>query len=173
MKSIMRIAILLCALLGAFPGPSAAAKGRAVTVVGWIEHVTLGPEGVLIKAKLDTGATTSSLHASDLRWSARDDGDWVAFDVVGEDGQKAHFERKVARIASIKRSGGGPVQKRPTVMIGVCLGNIYRLTEVTLADRRDFNYEFLVGRKFLIGHFAVDSALTYTVEPRCKPGLAQ
>ena len=167
-----RFAILLCALLGAYPWQSAAAKG-AVTVVGWIEHVTLGAEGVPIKAKLDTGATTSSLHATNLRWSARDSGDWVAFDVVGEDGKMTHFERKVVRIASIKRSGGGPAQKRPTVIIGVCLGHSYRLTEVNLSDRTGFNYKLLVGRKFLSGLFAVDSALTSTVEPRCKPGLAQ
>jgi len=167
MKSKMRIAVLLYAFIAALPGRSAAAEGPAVTVVGWIERVSLGVERVRVKAKLDTGATTSSLHASDLRWSVRDDGDWVAFEVVGEDGKTVHFERKVVRIASIKQRGGRPPQKRPTVIIGVCLGNSYRLTEVNLVDRAGFNYQFLVGRKFLSGLFAVDSALTSTVEPGC------
>lgn len=138
-----------------------------VAVVGWIERVRLGLEGLVISAKLDTGADTSSLHASDIRWYTRDDGDWVAFDVVNEKGEKVRFERKVVRIARIKRMGGG-VQKRPTVLMGVCLGKVYKLTQVNLADRTGFNYEFLVGRRFLAGAFAVDPARTYTVEPECE-----
>ncbi|OGA53953.1 MAG: hypothetical protein A3G24_02880 [Betaproteobacteria bacterium RIFCSPLOWO2_12_FULL_62_13] len=168
-----RFAILLFTLIGVLPWPSPAAEDRPVIVAGWIERVTLGAEGVLIKAKLDTGATTSSLHAADLRWLTRDDGDWVAFDVVGENGQKAHFERKVTRIARVKRRGAAAAQKRPTVIMGVCLGNIYRLVEVNLADRTGFNYKLLVGRNFLKGHFMVDSGRTYTAEPRCEPGRGQ
>jgi hypothetical protein len=153
---------LLAACMG-LPLPLAA----EVTVVGWIERVKLGLEGLVLSAKLDTGADTSSLHASDIRWYVRDDGDWVAFDVVNEKGEKVRFERKVLRIARVRRMGGG-VQKRPTVLMGVCLGKVYKVTQVTLADRTGFAYEFLVGRRFLAGDFAVDSARTYTVEPECE-----
>lgn len=144
-----------------------------MTVVGWIENVTLGVQRVPIKAKLDTGATISSLHAINLRRFARDSGEWLAFDVAGEDGKTTHFERKLVRIISIKQHGGGPPEKRPTVIIGVCLGNIYRLTEVSLADRTGFDYRFLVGRSFLNGFFAADSARIYTVEPRCEQAARQ
>lgn len=163
----MRIAILLCALLAVQPGRAAAAEARPVTVVGWVEHITLGAERVPINAKIDTGATISSLHATDLRRSKRDSGEWLAFDVAGEDGKTTHFERKLVRVISIKQHGGAPPEQRPTVIIGVCLGNVYRLTEVSLADRTGFDYRFLVGRNFLSGFFAADSARTYTVEPRC------
>ncbi len=173
MKSILRITILLGALIAALPGQSAAAEGRPLVVVGWVEHITLGVEGVPINAKIDTGATTSSLHATNLRWSKRDSGEWLAFDVAGEDGKTTRFERKLVRIISIKQHGGGPPEQRPTVIIGVCVGNIYRLTEVSLADRTGFDYRFLVGRSFLSGFFAADSARIYTVEPRCGQAVRQ
>jgi len=136
-------------------------------VVGWIERIRLGEEGVVLTAKLDTGADTSSLHAVDVRWFNRDGAHWVAFDVAGEDGRKVRFERKVMRIAQIKRRGGEQALDRPTVLMGVCLGHVYRVTEVNLADRTRFKQPFLVGRKFLEKHFAVDSARTNTVEPEC------
>lgn len=165
---MIRSALLAHALAGwavALLGSAAASAGEP-QIVGWIERVKLGAEGVTVEAKLDTGADMSSLHATGLRWFSRDDGDWVAFDVLGADGRKVHFERRVVRIARIKRLSGG-VQKRPTILMGVCLGRVYRLTEVNLTDRSGFSHELLVGRNFLAPHFAVDSARAHTVEPQC------
>ena len=144
--------------------PAAAAEPRTV---GWIERVKLGTDGLIVAAKLDTGADTSSLHAENIRWEKRADGDWVAFDVIGVTGEKARFEHKVVRVARIKRNSE-PAQSRPTILMGVCVGNVYKLTEVNLTDRSRFNYEMLVGRSFLAGRFAVDSARMNTVEPACK-----
>ncbi len=156
-------AALLAAIVAAAPGQAATAS---ITTVGWIEDVMLGDEGVRVAAKLDTGALTSSLHATDVRWTTKTDGDWVSFDVVGVDGARVRFERKVVRISRIKPASGGS-EKRPVVLMGVCLGRVHRVTEVNLTDRSGFNYEFLVGRRFLSAHFAVDSARTRTIEPAC------
>lgn len=144
--------------------PAAAAEPRTV---GWIERVKLGADGLIVAAKLDTGADTSSLHAENIRWEKRADGDWVAFDVTGAAGEKTRFEHKVVRIARIRQRDSAPAQKRPTIVMGVCLGNVYQLTEVNLTDRSRFNYEMLIGRSFLAGRFAVDSARMNTVEPAC------
>lgn len=141
------------------------------TVVGWIESVKLDSEGLLVPAKLDTGADTSSLHASDIRWIRRADGDWVSFEVAGKDNRKVRLERKVERVARVKKAAGG-VQDRPTVMLGVCLGNTYRVTEVNLTDRTGFKLPFLVGRSFLAERFAVDSSRTDTIEPSCRTTTA-
>ena len=159
----------MAARLGASTALTAAlATGHAaeLVTVGWIERVGLGTERVLVAAKLDTGADTSSLHAVDIRMSSRADGDWVAFDVTGHDGVTTRFERKVVRVARVRRASGG-TQLRPVVLMGVCLGRVYRMTEVNLTDRSGFNYEFLVGRSFLAPNFAVDSARINTVEPDC------
>ena len=163
-KSSRTRAGLLGILATAF---SFSACGADVAVVGWIERARLDGDGLVLAAKLDTGADTSSLHASDIRWQTREDGDWVVFDVANERGEKVQFERKVIRVARIKRIGGG-TQKRPTVMMGLCLGRVYRQTQITLVDRSGFNYELLVGRRFLAHHFVVDAARTHTTEPDCR-----
>ena len=168
----MRARSLLWCLGGwaaALPATGIAAEKLTV---GWIERVALASDGVVIAAKLDTGADTSSLHATGIRAFARDGADWVAFEVVGQNGVKVGFERQVVRVARVRRASGG-VQKRPTILMGVCLGKVYRVTEVNLTDRTGFNYEMLLGRSFLADHFAVDSALTYSVEPACPEARAR
>lgn len=152
-------------LLIAFAWSSVAAAAQP-TVVGWIESVRLDNEGLVIPAKLDTGADVSSLGVSNLTWIRRADGDWVAFDVTGKDERKVHLERKVQRIARVKKAAGG-VQERPTVLLGVCLGDTYRMTEVNLTDRTGFKLPLLVGRSFLAERFAVDPSRTDTVKPAC------
>jgi hypothetical protein len=151
--------------LGAMLGAVTTVMGET-RVAGWIERVRLGDEGVVLSAKLDTGALTSSLHAADVRWFTRDGEEWVAFEVTREDGRPVRLERKVVRVARIKRQGAES-ERRPTVMMGVCLGGVYRVTEVNLTDRTGFNYGFLVGRRFLAGYFVVDSSRTNTVAPDC------
>ena len=143
-----------------------AAAAQPPTTVGWIERVKLGADGLVVAAKLDTGADTSSLHAENIRWEKRADGEWVAFDVIGAGGETVRLQHKVVRIARIKRDSG-LAQKRPTIVMGVCLGTVYELTEVNLTDRSRFNYEMLIGRSFLARRFAVDPARTHTVEPAC------
>jgi len=145
---------------------SAGAAAAQPTVVGWIETVKLGNEGLVIPAKLDTGADVSSLDVSAITWMRRVDGDWVAFDVTGKDQRKVRLERKVQRMARVKKAAGG-VQERPTVLLGVCLGDTYRVTEVNLTDRTGFRLPLLVGRSFLAERFAVDSSRTDTIEPAC------
>ena len=154
--------LALSAMLGA-----AAPVTAELRVAGWIERIALGEEGLILSAKLDTGADTSSLHAPEVHWFTRDGAHWVAFEVEGQGGRKVRFERKVVRVAQIKRRRGEPPLDRPTVLMGVCLGHVYRVTEVNLADRSRFKQPFLVGRNFLAHHFAVDPARTHTVEPDC------
>jgi len=161
---------LRCLLLVGFSWWSVPSMAEP-TVVGWIESVTLGSEGLVLPAKLDTGADTSSLHVSNVRWTRRESSEWVTFDVVGRDNRKVRLERKVERVARVKKAAGG-VQDRPTVLLGVCLGNTYRVTEVNLTDRTGFKLPLLVGRSFLTDRFAVDSSRTDTLEPACRTTTA-
>ena len=73
--------------------------------------------------------------------------------------------------ARLGKAAGG-VQERPTVLLGVCLGKTYRVTEVNLTDRSGFKLPFLVGRSFLAERFAVDASRTATVEPSCNTTTA-
>ena len=58
---------------------------------------------------------------------------------------------------------------RVVVLMGICLGNTYRETEVNLIDRSGLNYPMLIGRRYLAGNnFIVDSGLAYSVKPECN-----
>lgn len=144
-----------------------ASRPDAVPIAGWLERVRLSPGDVVLEAKLDTGARTSSLHAIDLQQFERDGKDWVAFNVVGDNGLSVRIERPVVRISRIK-SALGTDEGRPTVTLGICIGSIYRVTEVNLVDRNGLTRPLLVGRRFLGGRFRVDPRRRYLLEPACE-----
>jgi hypothetical protein len=158
--------VLLASLIGALVMaiPVVAADKQ---VVGWIEKVRIYPGNYLVHAKLDSGAEYSSLDAAKLTEFDRDGKRWVRFDLPQGDGGKVTIERPLLRTATIKRHFLGS-QKRPVVKIGVCLGHIYKETEVNLVDRTGFNYRMLIGRKFMEGVVVIDPSAQYTIEPECQ-----
>jgi hypothetical protein len=55
-------------------------------------------------------------------------------------------------------------------MMGLCVGTVYRETQVNLIDRKNFNYQMLIGRRFMEGKVVVDPGRTFIAKPRCdKP----
>jgi hypothetical protein len=157
---------LLAGLLGALVMALPAAAGEK-KVVGWIEKVRLSPGNFVVHAKLDSGAEYCSLDAANLTEFDRNGQRWVRFDLSERDGKKITIERPLLRMATIKRHFAQS-QKRPVIKLGVCLGNIYKETEVNLVDRAGFNYRMLIGRKFMEGAVIIDPSAKYTVEPECK-----
>jgi hypothetical protein len=135
-------------------------------IVGRVERVRIYPGNLVLRAKLDTGAKTCSLHAPRITKFEKNGETWVRFSVKDHRGLEATIERKIVRQARIKRSSGEP-EVRLVVLLGVCLGTLYREVEVNLVDRAEFNYPMLIGRSFMIGHILVDPELKYTSEPAC------
>ncbi|OLT19521.1 hypothetical protein BJF81_08310 [Ornithinimicrobium sp. CNJ-824] len=116
-----------------------------------------------IKAKVDTGARTSSLHAFDLRTYEVEGRPWVRFDVhpwqVGADDAvtvelPVHDERVV-------RSSSGHEETRYVVLLQLVLGHRSVEAEVTLTDRDEMGFRMLVGREALVQGFLVDPVLSY------------
>jgi hypothetical protein len=157
---------LLAGLLGALVLALPAVAGEK-KVVGWIEKVRISPGNFLVHAKLDSGAEYSSLDAANLTHFERNGKPWVRFDLSERDGQKITIERPLLRWAPIKRHNQAP-QRRPVIKLGVCLGNIYKETEVNLINRQNYQYRMLIGRKFMEGSVIIDPAAKYTLEPQCK-----
>lgn len=158
---------LLAGLLGTLVlGLPAVAAEK--TVVGWIEKVRIYPGNFLVHAKLDSGAEYSSLDAGNLQLFERDGKQWVRFDLAEDrEGNKITIERPLLRWAPIKRHNQEP-QRRPVIKLGVCLGNIYKETEVNLIDRKNYQYRMLIGRKFMEGAVIIDPSAQYTVVPNCQ-----
>lgn len=132
------------------------------TVVGWREWVRLPSVGVdWIKAKVDTGARTSSLHAFDL--TVLDDGARVRFAIhPWQRGSRdeAVVELPVHDVRSV-RSSSGHAEDRYVVRLPLVLGGRSVDAEVTLTGRDEMGFRMLIGREALVQGFLVDPALSY------------
>lgn len=142
----------------------------AKEVVGWAEKAVIYSRGLEIRAKVDTDAKTSSLNCECRNFFEKDGEQWPRFSVINYQGERIWLERKVHRMATIKRHFGG-VQERLVVMLGICLGGEYRETEVNVIDRSGLKYPMLIGRKFLEEKFLVDSSAQFLNPPHCDVKL--
>lgn len=139
---------------------------HAPVIMGWNERVLVYPSGLEFRAKLDTGARTSSIHATRVREFRRNGRNWVRVTIDNGRGATAELELPVKRFVRI-REHGGSYQRRPVVQMGICVGELYKETEVNLVDRTGFIYPLLIGRAFLKNDILVDATVTKTREPDC------
>lgn len=141
--------------------------GAAQEVFGYIEPVALTGAGVSVLAKLDTGADTSSIDATDIRRVRRGDRRLVKFTLRDpETGEETQLERDYVRTTRIRRHYG-EYQRRHVVEMEICLGRVSRTVEINLVDRSNFTYPMLLGRNALEGIALVDPAVTETSAPIC------
>jgi len=133
-------------------------------VIGSEEYVWLEDLQTYFKARIDTGASTSSLNATDLIEFERDGKKWVKFNLNNMDAEQPQtIEAKVVRTILIRQSNTTDAIRRPIIELPVKLGSIKMLTEFTLADRSHMTFPVLLGRTFLKDMVMVDVAKTYTV----------
>ena len=127
-----------------------------LVIIGEAEKVTIKSKDLRLKARIDTGAQTSSLGAVDQQPFERDGKKWLQFSVQDPNsGKLVEFKRPVVRIAEIKRHGA-KAQERYVVELKISLGNIEMEREFTLADRSRYTFPMLIGRNVLSGKYLVD-----------------
>lgn len=134
------------------------------TTAGWREWVSLPGAGVpWIKAKLDTGARTSAIHAFDLEEVDQDGEAWVRFSIhpwQRSDDDSAEVLAKVIDRRDV-RSSNGQTEERFAVEMDVRLVGRTITTEMTLSNRDEMGFRLLIGREALQQGFLVDSAQSY------------
>jgi len=136
-------------------------KTPARDICGWREIVSLPELGVLhLRAKVDTGARTSSLHATDIELFERGGEEWARFkiDAVEEHHQIVEAPRVAHRMIT---SSNGERQKRLIIKTELAMGNHSFRAEFSLADRSDMVFPMLIGRTSLRNRFLVDSARSF------------
>ncbi|MGP9497972.1 MULTISPECIES: ATP-dependent zinc protease family protein [unclassified Halomonas] len=145
------------------------------TMLGRSEWVGLPSVGTYLKARVDSGAETSSLSASDITRFERDGEDWVRFklaltedDSVVESLRNEWIEAPVQRRVRIVQASGE--ESRPVVSLLMTLGPIRENVEFTLNDRTHLDFPVLLGRRFLMDIAIVDVAQTYLHERPEFPG---
>ncbi len=176
-KRILFVGTIILSLLPMISyGKSAKMSQEDQPILGRYEHVTIDELGnTQIKAKLDTGAYTASLNASDIEYFKKGDDDWVRFTPVIDEVRLATLELPLEKISKIKpRVEEGEDQddivasKRPVVKMKVCLAGQWKTIDVNLTNRDHFNYPLLLGAKALRQYKAlVDAGREYTADPAC------
>lgn len=138
--------------------------GEKLLIVGQVEYITILPAKLRLAARVDTGATTSSIHAVNIKRFERDGKKWVRFYLVGSGGKKVKMERPVVRTIEVKRHGTSQ-QSRPVVTLRVAMGPIKTTTQFSLTNRSQFKYPVLIGRSLLNGVAVVDVNREYVLSP--------
>ena len=125
-------------------------------IIGEAERVTIKSKDLRLKARIDTGAQTSSLGVVAQQPFERDGKKWLHFSVKDPDSEKLiYFERPLLRTTKIKRHGA-EAMRRSVVKLKIILGNIEMEREFTLADRSSYTFPVLIGRNVLSGQYLVD-----------------
>lgn len=137
---------------------------------GWLEKVTLEPWGVEVKAKLDSGALTSSLDARDIEHFEKNGQRWVRFrlELKNEAGGGMFskvVERKTQRKLVLRGAGG--TSRRPTVLMKICVGDRLYEEEFSLRNRNNMLYPVLLGRSTIAHLGALDVGKTFLRAPEC------
>jgi hypothetical protein len=154
---------------------------RPPETLGFVEWVVMQDTSLRLKARLDTGAKTSSLHAVNVEPFEKDGEEWVSFQIpLGDhqdqptEGELDHediileLERPVERTVLIKRKGA-PSQKRYVVMMDFCIAGTTHTTQFSLTDRGKFSYPALLGRRFMRDdNILIDSSDGFMAERECE-----
>lgn len=132
--------------------------------MGWREWISLPDLGIeLIKAKVDTGARSSSLHAFDIRVMRRRGGDLIRFKVHPIQRSNRKVVEAVARILDERRirSSSGHASMRYVIETDVEIGGERWPIELTLTNRDEMGFRMLLGRQAIRRRYVVDPGLSY------------
>ena len=133
-------------------------------MIGWREWLALPDLGVAaIKAKIDTGARTSSLHTFGLQTFEREGQTWARFEVHPIQ-KRAHpsipIEVPVAGTRLVRNTSGHQ-EPRPYIVTSVELMGLRWSIEVTLANRDQMGFRMLLGRSAVRRRFLLDPGRSF------------
>jgi len=150
---------------------------RENRTVGWKEYLDLPELGLFrLKAKVDTGARTSTLHVDSFTvLEVLPDGSELVEMVLGPDRRRPELRvetrARVLRRMRVVDSGGHP-EVRPVIETEMVLGPVRKRILLTLTDRSGMLFRMILGRKALEGDFRVDVTGKYLFRrwhPRRSP----
>lgn len=131
-------------------------------LIGRVEWVELPELKFKHKARIDTGAKTTSLHAVNIEEVEQRGELFVKFQTVDSDGRKVDLLRKVDTTQKVSNTAG-TVSKRYVIKEKVKMGTLEREILINLNDRSGMDYKFLVGRNLLLGRYIVDVARSHVL----------
>lgn len=138
-------------------------KGKVI--VGEVENFYLAGPGLIYKARIDSGAETSSIDARNITRFERDGSNWVRFDVPVPGADKfVTLEKEISRRVRVIQASADEAERRVVVELQFFIGDHRQVAEFTLADRTNLTYEVLIGRNILRDVMLVDVGKEYATE---------
>jgi hypothetical protein len=141
-------------------------------VLGWREWVTLPELNIEhIKAKIDTGARSSALHAFAIEPYRKAGQPWVMFAIHPQQNNtdiviECHASIKDRRMVS---DSGGHKQRRYVIETSLLLGSAIITAEMTLTNRDSMLFRMLIGRTTLNDRFLIDPSASFCQEKPSSP----
>lgn len=125
------------------------------------------------RARVDTGATTTSVHVEE--WAIEDESDKmeenvgkkIRFRMKNHKGESQWLESRIEEIGIVKTSEQEEVRYK--VQLTLCWNDVKKQVLVTLNDRSHMKYPMLLGRNFLEGDFVVDVDLKKRTQVEVTP----
>lgn len=131
-------------------------------LIGRVEWISLPEIKIKHKARIDTGAKTTSLHAVNIEEVEQRGELFVKFQTLDSESKVVEVVRKVDTTQRVSNTSGF-VSKRYVIKEKIKIGNIEREVLINLNDRSKMEYKFLVGRNLLLGRFIVDVARSHVL----------
>ena len=147
---------------------------KTLQKIGWQEWLELPELGVpAIKAKIDTGAKTSSLHAYNIQRKRRNHRDYVSFMVHPIQGIDTLEIPCCVPIIDIRgvMSSNGHIEQRYVIRTSLVLGNKKWDIELTLSNRDPLRFRMLLGREALREKVIIDPSRSTLVKKYTKKDL--
>lgn len=137
-------------------------------VIGWREKVALPALAITsVKAKIDTGARTSALHAFDIEVFEQEFEQervkFVRFKVHPSQRSRKTTITAEAKLLEMRkvRNSGGQTETRPVIQTTVSVGKQQWPIELTLTNRDEMGFRMLLGRQAIRRRFLVDAGQSY------------
>ncbi|NEN89283.1 MAG: ATP-dependent zinc protease [Okeania sp. SIO3H1] len=139
-------------------------KHQELPVIGWREWIALPEIGITrIKAKIDTGARSSALHAFDVKTFEIHGKPMVKFKVHPQQRNTNLIVTAAAELIDERkvRSSSGETELRPVILTEVNLMNKKWQIELTLTNRELMGFRMLLGRQAVRNNFLINPGKSY------------
>ena len=149
-------------------------KPKARPLIGWREWVVLPDLSAHpLKAKVDTGARTSALHAFGLKLHDRDGVPWVSFEIDPNQRTKTQRAKVSLPVHAFRRvrSSTGHAELRPVIRTALRIGDQAFDIDITLTSRDQMGFRMLLGRAAVRRRFWVDADRSFV--HAVPPGMAE
>tara|TARA_R110002167_G_scaffold286283_1_gene491266 strand:- start:2494 stop:2946 length:453 start_codon:yes stop_codon:yes gene_type:complete len=116
-----------------------------------------------LNVRVDTGATTSSLHVDNIDEFERDGESWVSFDIHPDIHQVSKIVRREIKVEARRnvKSSTATREKRYVITTTIVMADMQWPIQLTLTDRSEMNYLMLLGREAMQGRLVVDPEFEY------------